>query len=90
MANEVFGIRPKINSANGCPMFYELPGYKKMERWKPDEKMTKIIQNLMGMCTDVLMGSGVNAKTFTSNLRLFADSIDEETKNDEEKDSKAS
>ena len=41
-----------------------------------NEKQRKSVETLTSMCHDTLVGKGVDASTFTSNLRLFADYMD--------------
>jgi len=49
------------------------------EHWK------KCVRTLTGMCQDEVVAPNITQKTFISNLRLFADSLEKDMKKNKEK-----
>lgn len=43
-----------------------------MRPWEKTEQENKLIKLIMSMCSDCLMGCGVDKPTFVQNLRLMA------------------
>ena len=52
-----------------------MKGVMPRKTWQPDKKQEEYITLIMSMCTGCLMGTGVDRETLIQNLKLIADQI---------------